>query len=254
MTDLAKDNIVEPDFVSDCHKAPLKLYSGDEGTNHYECTQCDNACDRVEKAPKPKPVQGPKTGKIVKGVAQDTNKNDTAGRPTDYKPEYCESLVAFFDCEPYEKVVMEEQERENVTKGTKSKTVKYKMIANKLPTFVQFARSIGVTTKTVWQWANETDPEFVERADGVQAPLRYPEFSKAYAEAKELQKDFLIQNGLQGTSPSTAFIFVAKNLTDMVDRQLVEHDVPDLKEKRDALDNFIDTLRDNVQPTKPDVS
>lgn len=248
MTDLAKNNIVEPDFVSDCHKAPLKLYSGDEGTNHYECLMCDNACDRVEKAPKPKPVQEPKTGKIVKGVAQDTNKNDTAGRPTDYKPEYCESLVAFFDVEPYDKVIMEEQERENTQKGTKSKTVKYKMIANKLPTFVQFARSIGVTTKTVWLWANERVSEDLD------APLKYPEFCKAYAEAKELQKDFLIQNGLQGTSPSTAFIFVAKNLTDMVDRQLVEHDVPDLKEKRDALDNFIDTLRDNVQPTKPDVS
>lgn len=248
MSELAKDNIVEPDCVSDCHKAPLRLYSGEEGTNSYECTKCGNTCDRAPKDQKPKPVQEPKTGRIVKGVAQDTNKNDTAGRPTDYKPEYCEQIVTFFDVEPYEKVVMEEQERENTQKGTKSKTVKYKMIANKLPTFVRFARHIGVSTKTVWQWANDRASEEID------APLKHPEFSKAYVEAKELQKDFLIQNGLQGTTPSGAFIFVAKNLTDMVDRQLVEHDVPDLKEKRDALDNFIDTLRDNVQPTSQDVS
>lgn len=196
----------------------------------------------------PKPLQDPKNGQIIKGVAQDTNKNGTAGRPTDYKPEYCDQLVAFFDVEPYEKIIIEEQIRENTEKGTRSETKKYKLVASKLPTFVRFARSIGVSTKTVWQWAND------RTSDEPDAPLKYPEFSKAYAEAKELQKDFLIQNGLQGTSPSAAFVFVAKNLTDMVDRQLVEHDVPDLKEKRDALDNFIDTLRDNVQPAREDVS
>jgi hypothetical protein len=248
MTEQAKTPDQEPKLVSECHKADMKVVGTDEGTNHYECLECGEACNWVDAEPKPKPVQEPKTGKIVKGVAQDTNKNGTAGRPTDYKPEYCDSLIAFFDREPYDKVIMEEQERENTQKGTKSKTVKYKMIANKLPTFVQFARSIGVSTKTVWQWAND------RTSDEPDAPLKYPEFSKAYVEAKELQKDFLIQNGLQGTTPSGAFIFVAKNLTDMVDRQLVEHDVPDLKEKRDALDNFIDTLRDNVQPTSQDVS
>lgn len=204
--------------------------------------------EQANTSEQPKPLQDPKNGQIIKGVAQDTNKNGTAGRPTDYKPEYCDQLVAFFDVEPYEKIIIEEQIRENTEKGTRSETKKYKLVASKLPTFVRFARSIGVSTKTVWQWAND------RTSDEPDAPLKYPEFSKAYAEAKELQKDFLIQNGLQGTSPSAAFVFVAKNLTDMVDRQLVEHDVPDLKEKRDALDNFIDTLRDNVQPAREDVS
>lgn len=209
--------------------------------------------DKNKEQDKPKVVKNPKNGQIVKGVAQDTNKNGTAGRPNDYKPEYAEQMINFFDAEPYTKIIVKEEHRES-SKGTKTDKVEYKLIANTLPTFVRFARQIGVTYNTLYNWAHEIDPEWVDKGDGVQAPRRYPEFFKAYLECKELQKDFLIQNGLQGTSPSSAFIFVAKNLTDMVDRQQVEHDIPKLNDKRDALDNFIDTLRDNVQPTQQDVS
>ena len=195
-----------------------------------------------------KPLKDPKNGQIIKGVAQDTNKNGTAGRPTEYYPELCQEMIAFFDVEPYEKIIIEEQIRENTEKGTRSETKKYKLVASKLPTFIAFARSKDIHYATLNRWTKE------RVSDEVDAPLKYPEFYEAYNTCKEMQKDFLIQNGLQGTSPSSAFIFVAKNLTDMVDRQLVEHDVPDLKEKRDALDNFIDTLRDNVQPAREDVS
>jgi len=31
--------------LSDCHEAPVVVVGGDEGTNHYECTYCGNACD-----------------------------------------------------------------------------------------------------------------------------------------------------------------------------------------------------------------
>jgi len=31
--------------LSNCCKKPVFLYSGDEGTNHYECTGCKKDCD-----------------------------------------------------------------------------------------------------------------------------------------------------------------------------------------------------------------
>lgn len=32
-------------WLSDCHDAPVKAVAGDEGTSHYECTECGEACD-----------------------------------------------------------------------------------------------------------------------------------------------------------------------------------------------------------------
>ena len=49
------------------------------------------------------------------------------------------------------------------------------------------------------------------------------ELSKSYKEAKEVQKEFLMANGLVGASPPAAYIFTAKNVTDMKDKQEVEH-------------------------------
>jgi hypothetical protein len=45
----------------------------------------------------------------------------------------------------------------------------------------------------------------------------------AYNKAKEYQKFFLIENALAGLYNPTAFIFTAKNITDMRDQQEVKH-------------------------------
>ena len=49
------------------------------------------------------------------------------------------------------------------------------------------------------------------------------DFSETMKKARELQKEFLIHNSLQGLYNSTAFIFTAKNITDMRDKQEIEH-------------------------------
>lgn len=48
-------------------------------------------------------------------------------------------------------------------------------------------------------------------------------FSNHYKKAKEVVKQILIQGALKGYWNSTAFIFTAKNETDMKDKQEVEH-------------------------------
>lgn len=193
------------------------------------------------------PERDPQTGKITKGVAQDTNKNGTAGVSSLYKAEYCEQLIAHFSVEKSEKVTVEREERTTKT-GAGSVKEKYRIIPNDLPTFEGFARKIGVTYKTLHAWATErTGPE-------ESAPLKHPEFGEAYNTAKEMQKEFLINNGLAGNYPPASFIFVAKNVTDMTDKQVVVNEDADLNEKRDALDDWLNTLRDNAKAAPKDIS
>lgn len=166
------------------------------------------------------------------------------GRPTKYLHKYITEIVDWFSVEKYKDIVIERQTRE-LKSGGESVTEKFKRVANDLPTLDGFARSIGVTHATMLNWANAwVDPE-------AEHPKRkHPEFFEAYNVAKELQKDFLIQNGLQGHYPPASFIFVAKNITDMTDKQIIETKDVDYKEKHDALSDFFNSLRNNAGSTK----
>lgn len=123
------------------------------------------------------------------------------GRPTKYKSQYCNALVGFFNGPR-----TEERISAIVTgKNDYEKTI-YETVALPLPTFAKFARSIGVNGDTLVEWSKKHD-----------------DFSAAYNAAKELQKEFLIDNGLAGHYPPASFIFTAKNITEMRDKQEVEH-------------------------------
>lgn len=197
-----------------------------------------------------KPKQDPKTGLILVGVAQDTNKNGTAGRPSDYDPKFTQMMIDFFNVKPYEDMNVSEEidVQESVdAKGTKKTRTRakrqIKRVASELPTFEKFSFDINVHRRTLHQWATiTTDPS------DETAPLKYPEFSYAYSQCQQLQKYFLIQNGLQGTYPSAAFIFVAQNATDMVDAKTVHHDET-AKENLNAISQWANTLRHDVKST-----
>jgi len=126
-------------------------------------------------------------------------KNKRAGgRPTKYKPEYCQQIIDFFDVEPYEDV-----EIPHYHPGTKKVVwTDKKRMPRKLPTLRDFGKSVAVDYSTVWNWTQE-----------------HKEFFDAVTRAEELRKDFLIQNGLQGLYNPKAFTFVAVNLTDMRDKK-----------------------------------
>lgn len=122
-----------------------------------------------------------------------------AGRPTKYDLKYCDEIVEFFTVEPFREVP-EIIEGKNFSKET------IKLLPNKFPTFEKFAADNDLHVDTLIEWCKQ-----------------HPEFSEAYKRCKELQKDFLIQNGLGGLYPAAAFCFVAKNCTDMRDKQEIEH-------------------------------
>lgn len=124
-----------------------------------------------------------------------------AGRPTKYKPEYCQKLIEFFDVEPYEDKPLEHYGKDGEVKWTD-----YKRMANRLPTLRNFAKEIGVSFDTVYEWVKQ-----------------HPAFSDAFTQAKDLQKWFLIENGLNGCYNPAFAIFTAKNITDMRDLSNVDH-------------------------------
>lgn len=127
-------------------------------------------------------------------MAKDTkSKKHAGGRPTKYKPEYCQGIIAYFDIKPY-----------------KNETGKGKKVANDLRFLSQFARSVGVCHETLHEWCKI-----------------YPEFSAAYKKAKDMQREHLITCGLLGFYNPAAFIFTAKNIAGMRDKTETVHDVAD---------------------------
>lgn len=126
-----------------------------------------------------------------------------AGRPTKYKPEYCQAIIKFFDVEPYEDKPLDHYDKDGNVKWTD-----YKRVANRLPTLRNFAKSIEVSIDTVYEWIKQ-----------------HEEFSDAFTHAKDLQKWFLIENGLNGCYNPMFAIFTAKNITDMRDKQEVDNNV-----------------------------
>jgi hypothetical protein len=123
------------------------------------------------------------------------------GRPTKYKPEYCQELIEFFSMPPYREIA------ETITykDGTKKETTK--LVPNNLPFLFEFAHKIGVETKTLDNWTKE-----------------HPDFLHAYKKAKEKQQAFLVNNCLTGLFQQTFGIFTAKNITDWRDQTEVKHE------------------------------
>ena len=117
-------------------------------------------------------------------------------RPTKYKGSYCKEIVQFFAIPKSERVV-----KSVITGKNDYERTDYESKPNELPTFAKFARKIGVNGDTIVAWTK-----------------KHKKFSAAYNMAKELQKEFLVDNGLAGLYPPASFIFTAKNVTDMKDK------------------------------------
>jgi len=80
------------------------------------------------------------------------------GRPTKYKPEYCEKIIKYFNIP-----ITDEQGN-----------------ANDPPYIQEFCLSIRINKSTLQEWVG-----------------KYPEFSNAYSIAKAKQKQLIITNALQ---------------------------------------------------------
>jgi hypothetical protein len=127
------------------------------------------------------------------------------GRPTKYDPKYCEMMINFFDVPKNQLVV--KKKTTFIRKGENERTEEeFETIPNDLPTLYRFARSIGVSKTTVLKWIED-----------------HEDFLDAYNSIKDIQKEFLSDNGLRGLYPPSSFIFVAKNVTDMTDQKQIDH-------------------------------
>lgn len=98
------------------------------------------------------------------------------GRPTKYKPEYCNRIVEYFDIPAYHE------------DGDKK-------VPNDPRFLYDFARKIRVNIDTIYTWANV-----------------HPEFSDALKTVKKLQEKHLAINGFYGNSHPTFTIFMLKNI------------------------------------------
>ena len=117
------------------------------------------------------------------------------GRPTDYKPEYCQKIIEFFS-RPLTKTIIKKY-------TTKAGTVIEEPIekGNEFPTIEEFADTIDCSAGTVVNWTKV-----------------HPDFMSAYMRAKGKWKDFLIKNALMDRYNPKFAQFVAINCTDMVDK------------------------------------
>lgn len=168
------------------------------------------------------------------------------GAPTKYKPEYCEAIIKYFNRQKTQQQIIGRIKRYAKDGTLIADEEKYKVVPNDLPTFEGFAREIDVSVRSIERWAIALlKPDAIE-GEAEYKKLKFPDFCRAYNICKGLQKEFLVDNGLQGNSPPATTIFVLKNVTDMTDKQIIETKDSDLEAKRDAIDEFIDTVRNHA--------
>lgn len=151
--------------------------------------------------------------------AKTTKEKRPIGRPTKYKPEFCEEIIKYFDQPLY---IYEEEERMSASGAVKIVSVKR---ANDMPTFEGFAVDVC-----------KCDPDKLS----IWAK-KHEDFRGAMKKAKGLQKKFLFNHTINGNYNASFAKFFAINCLDMVDRSEVksenEHNVKgyglafDLKDK-----------------------
>lgn len=149
--------------------------------------------------------------------SQISDLKSSKGRPTTYKPEFCDKLIEFFDVEPHCDIPIEHYDYIKVKKRIvkRVKWADFKRVPNKTPTLRNFAKSIKMPISTIYDWLNPKHDSF------------QPDFSGAFTHARAIRQDFLTENGLQGLYPPASFKFVAVNLTDMVDKSESDHRLVD---------------------------
>lgn len=102
-------------------------------------------------------------------------KKRKVGRPSKYNPIYCQKIIDYFDIESsfYRDITITHKDGSTIDKSEEE--------AAPLPTFMKFARSIGTYHDTLSDWCKN-----------------YPDFRIAYNRCKELQFEFIVDNGLRG--------------------------------------------------------
>lgn len=134
--------------------------------------------------PQPQPV-ALQTGEKPVGYAG-------TGRPSAYRPEYAQQIIAFFDTHPTKEVEVA---------GLGGAT-RIQVLPRTPPTLVRFAQGLNVSAETVGKWATEL---------GEDGHPRHPEFADAYARARNLLESLLVEGAALGVYDSRVTQFMLKN-------------------------------------------
>ena len=118
------------------------------------------------------------------------------GRPTKYNPIYCEQLIDYFSINPVLPRDMTITTKDGVSKDFVREE------AAPIPFITGFCRLIGISRPTFHEWVKA-----------------YPNFSNAYNEIKELQKEFIIVNAMRGNHNALFSIFTLKNIAGWRDKK-----------------------------------
>ena len=131
------------------------------------------------------------------GESGEVRKKHAGGRPSTYKPEYCDEIVKYFDIEPHFETPVEKYDKEGNLKETR-----ISFVPSDLPTFAGFASSIGVWSDKLNKWAKKDK-----------------KFRQAIKRCKSFQEKILVTNALRGEYSPAFSIFFAKNNLGWKDRQ-----------------------------------
>ena len=165
-------------------------------------------------APKPKAVKKKARKPDKKHVfTKKTNWKNNTWRPSKYKKEYCEGIIEYFEtCKaeilvdvsffmPNKNIVVSDilnpladKEDEETLQAGSVKKIDQKVVMNLFPTFIRYARSIGVNKTTLYEWADT-----------------HEDFSNAMEVCKSIAESILLENGLQWTYNSAFAMFLLKN-------------------------------------------
>jgi hypothetical protein len=127
----------------------------------------------------------------------------TEGRPTKYKPEFCQAIIDYFT------VDLNKTHKKTIT--TAKGTVIEEDVPDipMFPSFAGFAAKIGVSKDIISDWQKA-----------------HAQFRRSCARAKAMAEEILVRYVLRGDYDSNFARFVAINYTDMQDRSAVEHSGP----------------------------
>jgi hypothetical protein len=135
-------------------------------------------------------------------------------RPTDYDPKYCTEIVDYFErCQaeilvdisffqPNKNVWVEqifnplpkEDDIDTTLPSWPVKKIEQKLVMQRFPTLVRFARMIGVNKSTLYEWKS-----------------KHKEFSDSMEECMQIAEAILLENWLQWTYNSAFAQFLLKN-------------------------------------------
>ena len=128
------------------------------------------------------------------------------GRPTKYRPEYCEEIIEYFERPPQRIEYKREYNHDGSIKKEEPIT-----LGAEFPSLAGFAAKIGVDKLTLLRWKDE-----------------HKEFCSAYTRAKEIQENIWLINGMGGQYNSQFAQFFGKNCLGYKDKQdiTIDQDKP----------------------------